>query len=408
MTLQLTMNSTIGTGMHSNHARKGGLAAVVLVALLGSTACGGSAAENSDTAAAAPATILGAQDVAVAQRADVAAGILLTGSLQPAEAVTLRAQVPGTMRSVRVDRGSAVRRGQTMATIQAAGISGQAAGARASVVAAQANLAVARQQLEAARRLQEAGAMSVIELRTAEAQFEAAEANVAAARAQSAGANESAAYTTITAPLTGTVSDRQVEQGEAVTPGAVLFTVVNASTLELSGQIPVDQAGRVNVGQAVVFTLDAAPERQYRGTVARIDPVADAQTRQVGVYVRMPNPGGAIVGGQFATGRIVGESSPNSVVIPLGAVRAKDGSSSVLVIEGNRIVRRAVTLGARDERRGLVSVESGLQAGERVVATASLDLAEGTTVSVPADLPSAETLRPAAAGASRDTGTGGR
>ena len=396
--------------MHSIHARsgKGGRTAALLTALIVMAACGGSAAEEPETAAEAPAAILGVQDVAVAERADVAAGILLTGSLQPADMVTIRAQVPGTMQSVRVDRGSQVRRGQVLGTIRAAGITGQAAGARAGVAAAEANLAVARQQLEAARKLQAAGAMSVIELRTAEAQYEAAEANVAAARAQSAGANESAANTVINAPITGVVSDRRVEQGEAVSPGAELFTVVNSSTLELSGQIPVEQAARVSVGQPVVFTLDAAPERQYRGSVARIDPIADPQTRQVGIYVRMPNPGGAIVGGQFATGRVVGETAPNAVVIPVGALRQDNGSSYVLVIENNRIVKRNVTAGARDEARGIVSIESGLSAGNRVVSTATLDLADGALVSVPGDARSGEPLAPGATPAARtDTSTAG-
>lgn len=398
--------------MQSFHVRlrKGARATALLAASIISAACGGGTTDEADAATAAAPTILGAQDVAVAERADVAAGILLTGSLQPADMVTIHAQVPGTMQSVRVDRGTAVRRGQTLATIRAAGIQGQAAGARASVAAAQANVAVARQQLDAARRLQAAGAMSVIELRTAEAQYEAAEANLAAARAQSAGASESAANTVITAPLTGTVSDRKVEQGEAVVPGQELFTVVNSSILELSGQIPVSQAARVSVGQPVIFTLDAAPEREYRGSVARIDPIADPQTRQVGVYVRMPNPGGSIVGGQFARGRVVGESSPNAVVIPTGALRELNGESFVLAIEGNRVVRRPVTVGARDEGRGIVSIESGIRAGERVIATATLQLAEGATVTVAGDA-AGEALAPGtppAGPAGADTTAGGR
>src|SRR5688500_731286 len=161
-----TTNSNRGTDMQSFHARRrtGVHATALIAAFIMAAACGGSAAEEAETPTAAPAAILGAQDVAIAERADVAAGILLTGSLQPADMVTIRAQVAGTMRTVNVDRGSSVRRGQTLATIQAAGVTGQAAGARAGVAAAQANLAVARQQLEAARKLQAAGAMSVIEL----------------------------------------------------------------------------------------------------------------------------------------------------------------------------------------------------------------------------------------------------
>lgn len=377
---------TPDTDMHIVTARRASRMWVAPFLIAIAVGCGGSSAAEETAADSVPrAAILGAQDVAVAERADVAGGILLTGSLQPADVVTIRAQVPGTMNGVRVDRGSSVSRGQTLATIQAAGIQSQAAGARAGVAAAEAQLAVARQQLEAARRLQSAGAMSVIELRTAEAQFGAAEAQVAAARASSAAAGESASRATISAPIAGVISERNVEDGEAVVPGDELFTIVDARELELAAQIPVDQSARVRVGQAVVFTLDGAPGREYRGRVARMDPVANTQTRQVGVYVRLANSQAAIVGGQFARGRIVGEAASNAVVVPVGAVRDPGGSPFVLVIANDRIARRDVTVGARDEGRGVVAIETGLAAGDRVVTTPSIDLPEGAAVSVASD-----------------------
>ena len=369
--------------------------ATLLLVIAVAAACGGqSSAEETGNVVETPSAILGAQDVATAERADVAGGIVLTGSLQPADVVTIRAQVPGTMTGVRVDRGTAVGRGQTLATIEAAGIRSQAAGARANVAAAEAQLAVARQQLDAARRLQAAGAMSLIELRTAEAQFGAAEAQVAAARAGATAAGESADRATITSPIGGVVSERMIEEGEAVSPGDELFKVVDTRELELAGQISPEQAARVRVGQTVVFTLDAAPEREYRGRVVRIDPVANEQTRQVGVYVRLANSQGAIVGGQFARGRIVGQEASNAVVVPVGAVRDANGSPFVLVVADNRAVRRDVTVGARDESRGIVAISSGLAAGERVVATATINIPEGAAVSVANDAGAA----PAASG----------
>ena len=392
------------TDMYSMQARRLGGArrvAVILGALTVTAACSGGAAEETPTADTT-AIILGAQDVAVAERADIASGILLTGSLEPSEQVTIRAQVPGTMSGVRVDRGSRVARGQVLASIEAVGIRSQAAGARATVAGAEANLALARQQLEAARKLQAAGAMSLIELRSAEAQFAAAEAQLAAARAQSAGANETAERATITAPIGGVVSERNVEDGEAVSPGGALFTVVNSSVLELSGQIPVDQAARVRVGQPVVFTLDASPEREYRGSVARVDPIADPQTRQVGVFVQLQNPGGTIVGGQFAKGRVVGQAAPNAVVVPVGAVRQSNDGSYVFVVAGDRIARRVVTIGARDEARGIVAIASGIQPGERVLVTSSIQVDDGVKVNVanesgtaaPADKPATAPVPP--------------
>jgi RND family efflux transporter MFP subunit len=373
-------------------AHSSGTRALLAVALLGAAACSGeSSAGTTDSAAANAPVVLGTQDVATARVSELGGGLVLSGPLEPKEQVTLRAQVAGTVADLRVDRGSSVRRGQRLATIRAAGVQSQAAGARASVAAAQANLAVARQRRDAARKLSEAGAMSEIDYRTAIATAEAAEAQLAAARAQSASAGEAAGYTTVQAPIDGTVSDRMVEEGEAVNPGGELLTIVNARVLELEGQIGVADAGRVRVGQPVVFTLDAYPGEEFRGRVARMDPTANPGTRQVGVYVELANATGRIIGGQFARGR-VGVSASSSLVIPETAVQRAAADSSagfVFVIVNNQVARRPVTIGARDEATGMVAVLNGLQAGEQVIATPTTDIKDGTRVTIASDAPAA-------------------
>jgi RND family efflux transporter MFP subunit len=371
--------------------RPGGL--LLTLALAATAACAGgaegaeSAAETGGTdttAATAPALTLalGPQDVAEARERELAAGVVLSGSLEPAEIVPIRAQVGGTMNAVRVDRGTPVRRGQVMATIEAAGVRSQAAGARAGVAAAEANLALARQRLDAARTLHEAGAMSDIDFRSAQSAHEAAQAQLAAAKGEAAAAGEQAGHATITAPITGVVSQRDVEPGQPVRVGDPLFTVVNSTTLELAGQIPVEQAAQVAVGEAVVFTLTGQPGQELRGTVARKDPMADPATRQVGVYVRLPNPGGRIVGGQFARGRIVGERVERAIVVPETAVRTAGDSSYVLVVEQGKAARRAVTLGARDESAGVVAVLAGVRAGEQVITAPGASVTPGAAVRV--------------------------
>ncbi|HYD53312.1 MAG TPA: efflux RND transporter periplasmic adaptor subunit [Gemmatimonadaceae bacterium] len=365
-------------------------------------ACGGKDEATSDSAApaaAAPAAaiVLGPQDLVTAQRAEIGSSLTLSGPLEPKNRVTLRAMVPGTVQSLRVDRGTAVRRGQVLATIRAEGVQSQAAGARAGVAAANANLAVARQRFEAARRLHQAGAMSDIDLRTAQAGFESAEAQVAAARAQAASAGEAAGFTTITSPIAGVVSDRKVDQGEAVNPGSELLSVVDSRVLELRAQIGVGEAGRVRVGQSVSFTLDAFPGEQFSGRVARIDPTADPATRQVTVYVELANPTGRIIGGQFARGSIAMASS-QAVVVPATAVQGTTQnatSGTVFVVVNGKLARRAVTLGARDDATGRVAVLSGLAAGEQVVATPTAELTEGAPVTVAND--NAPTTPPAGA-----------
>jgi RND family efflux transporter MFP subunit len=379
--------------MSTNRARAG-LAgarwALAIASLMAVAACGGTSGEEAEAApAAAPAeqrSVLGPEDVAVATRSDLAAGVLLTGSLQPYRVVRVKAQVAGTVRGVRVDRGTPVRRGQVMATIEAAGVRTQAEAARA-------NLALAKQKLEAARTLNEAGAMSNIDFRTAQAAYEAAQA-------QAAQAEEAESRSTIRAPITGVVSERSVDGGEAVGIDAPLFTVVNSDTLELSGQIPVDRAAHVRVGAPVAFTLTAAPDRELRGRVARIDPVADPGTRQVGVYVQLANTKHEIIGGQFATGRIVGEKVEDAVVIPELAVRGEGDSTYVLLVANGRVARQPVTLGPSDKASGQVAIAKGLEGGEKVIVTPSVQLAPGAQVVLASDEAAAprETARRASGG----------
>ncbi len=330
--------------------------------------------------------VLGPRDVQPVQRAEINSTVVLTGSLDPYRVVEVRAQVPGTVTAIRVDEGDAVRQGQVMATIQAEGIRSQAAGARAGAAAAEANLALARQQLESARMLYEAGAMSEIDFRSAQAAYEAAVAQLAAAQAQAAGASETASRATITAPISGEVSERVVSQGEAVSPGQSLFTVVNSQILELQGQIPVEQATLVRPGQPVEFTVDAYPGRTFGGEVARVDPTADPATRQVGVYMRLANQDRGLVGGLFATGRIMLSTNETGLVVPTAAVRQAGAESFVWVVEDGRIERRPVTIGARDESRGVVGITQGLTGGEQVV-VAPGELEEGMAVRLASDAP---------------------
>lgn len=352
---------------------------LALMMLLAAAACGGDAEEATEVATEEQAVVLQPTDIAVVQPMRITGGIVLTGTLNPERIVQVRTQVPGIVSRLAVDRGDPIRVGQLIAVIQAEGIRSAAAGALAQVSAAEANLALARQRLQSARTLYERGAISQIDLQTAEAAHEAAQGQLAAARAQAASASESARRASITSPIGGEVSGRHVNQGEVVNPGDPLITVVNTSELELAGQVPVQSAARVQRGQKVEFTVDAYPGQAFEGVVARVEPTADPATRQVGVYLRLPNPNGRIVGGVFATGRVLSEVTDSVLAVPSGAVRTQDGGTYVWVMEENRLERRPVVTGVRDDATGMVEIVSGLSAGDRVLAVPG-SVQEGTTV----------------------------
>lgn len=338
------------------------------VAACGAGAETDTAASAADTTTATPASItLVAADLAEATTGEITAGILLTGMLEPGTTVAVTAQAAGTMQSITVDRGSSVARGTTLASINADGIRSGAAGARAALAAADANLIAARIRRDAADRLFAAGATSRADAEGAKAAYAAAEAQVAAAKSQLAMAEEQLGFTTVTAPIAGVVSARAVESGQAVRVGDPLFTVVSTSTLELAGRVPVDAAGGIKVGQQVRFTIDALAGEVFTGTVNRKDPVADPSSRQVGVWVRLPNQNGRITAGQYASGEVAGATLRDAVRVPETAVVGEGEGAHVFVVAGEQLVRRPVVVGVRDARAGLVAITQGLSVGERVL-----------------------------------------
>ncbi|MBL0937372.1 MAG: efflux RND transporter periplasmic adaptor subunit [Gemmatimonadaceae bacterium] len=336
-------------------------------------ACGGdkTGAASVDSAAVASASVdndaanatltLGARDVAPVVSRAVASGVEVTGSLDPAERVEIKAQIAGQLGRVSVERGTAVRRGQVLTAFESGAM-------RAQVASAEAALAARERDLVAIDTLYKRGAAS-------QQDFVNAGAARDAARAQLAQARETLDRANIISPIGGQVSEKIVSSGEAVQSGARLFTIVNADELELAGHIAAVDAARVRVGLPVRLTLESYPGRTLNGRVDRVDPVADPATRQVTVYIRVDNRRERVVAGLFATGRIqVSASTSNSaaandkmLAVPVVAVRTEGKEQVVYVVDGTHLRRQVVTVGARDSESGLIEIRSGLTDGAMVL-----------------------------------------
>ena len=346
------------------------VAAVFAVTTVVAAACSSTDAAELGANTGKPAVVtLGTRDVAVATLTPITAGIAVTGSLDPADKVEIRAELSGQIERVLVDRGSIVGRDETLAKFDAAIV--QARGISALVA-----LGARERDLDAADTLYRAGVLS-------ERDFTQARSHARRREGGSRAGARCGSNATVRSPIRGEISQRHVSAGEVMQPGAKLFTVVNNDALELAGQVGADQIGRVRVGQPVRVTLDAYAGRTFEGKVARIEPVADAGTRRVGVFIRVPNADHGIVAGLFATGTILTAADVSTPVlaVPAAAVRADSGSASVLAVVGDRVERRVVIVGSREDAAGLLEVRSGLSAGDRVIVAAGAGVAAGTLFS---------------------------
>ena len=313
-----------------------------------------------------PSITLAATDVTTIAPGTIEDGTALTGDLRPIQTIDVRARIDGDLTTVFAREGQQVAAGQILARFESTEQESSQKSAEADRAAARADLGNAQWRLEQDASLFKAGAIAEREYQNSQQSVASSKARLAATEARLRAMSNQARDTRVLAPASGVIDKRLVEGGVHVAKGAPLFTIVRNGTLELAAAVPARQAGTVRVGQTVHFVADA---RRFDGRVARVSPTVDPTTRAVTVYVEIPNPGGTLRGGTFATGRVVSRTLTDVITVPTGALRqaAEDGKPFVYRIDGKTINIAPVQLGAVDERQGVAQVTEGLHAGDRVI-----------------------------------------
>jgi RND family efflux transporter MFP subunit len=304
--------------------------------------------------------------VKVVQRGPIEAGYAITGDLKPIEAVSIRSRIEGDLTSVLVREGDRVQVGQMLAQFEAAEHEGNYGSAEAEKAAAQSELQTAQWNADQSMDLFKAGALAERDLRSAQQAVVTAKARLAAAEARLRSASVMLQGTRVIAPTSGTIDQRLVENGEHVARGAPMFSLVRNDVLELAANVPARQAEGIRPSQHVRFS---AAGRDLEGRVARVSPTINPANRSITVWVQVPNPDGAIKGNTLATGRIIGRTIPDALVVPTAALRQspEDGKPYVYRIAGSALEHASVVLGIVDESGGVAEVTSGLSVGDRIV-----------------------------------------
>ena len=358
--------------------RWGALALLPLAAVL--SGCRGPATESPRDAP--PAVVeIGPENVATVERREIRVGPLVSGELRPLREAKVRAEIGGAVLSVGPDEGRAVRAGDLLATIEAQTARDAVSSARSAQRSAEQSLAVAQREVQRAESLLAAGAVAERDVDLARNAATAAQAQVDDARTRVISAQETLRDASVRAPISGIVSRRHVGVGDVVAPGAELYTVIEPSSMLLEASVPSGELASVKIGAPVVFEVRGYPGQTFEGHIERISPVADPVTRQVPIFVDIPNAGSRLVAGLFAEGRITREAR-QGLVVPAAAVNTEGARPWVLRIRDDRTERVDVTLGLRDDRTERVEIASGLEAGDRLLVGAAQGISPGTPVRV--------------------------
>lgn len=287
-------------------------------------------------------------------------------------------RVPGRVGQLLVKPGDVVKERQVLAVIE----SPEVGTLRAGYLAAATKARVARSNFEREQRLLEKGITSEREMRQAEEAWVAARADREAAddRLHSLGLTEDEIRQLVTisshegarfplrSPIAGTVLEVNAAPGESIEPTANLFTVGQLGELWALLQLPERDVINVRKGQQVTFTLQAAPDQKFQGVVDYVGAVIDPRTRTAQVRVVIPNEGGRLKPGMFATGEIAAGSGdvPQRPVVPREAVQSVEGRDVVFVQSGpNQFEATPVRVGTTTPSQ--VEIVEGLQGDEPVV-----------------------------------------
>lgn len=301
----------------------------------------------------------------------------LFGRVEPNQRVRLAAEVPGRLDTFPFDNGDLIKKGQTVARVNARLTQVQLEQARASH-------ALAASALDRIRQLRAKGVVSQTELdaaTNAELQSRAARdlAEVNLARA------------TIRSPIAGVANHVNAKQGEFANPGVPLLEVVDVSRVKLTVQVPELDISLVSPGTEVGVRVEAFPARKMRGRVSMVGLTADTTTRTFPVEVTVPNDDRSLRPGMLVRVFLQKQRLENVVVVPRDAVLEEPTGRSVFVVEGDVARRRAVELG---QTRGRLSVvRTGLSKGERLITQGQHQVVDGQGVKVMSEAPCCQDAR---------------
>ena len=310
--------------------------------------------------------------------------VKVIGTLFPQHQAQLSSQVSGRIEDVRALPGDSVKAGDVLVQVDVETLALELKQAQSNAAANRAQLDLAEAQLDRMLALRDRGVTSAASLDEAESNVRGLRAGLSAQEDQVAGAELRLRNATVRSPLDGRVSARAVEPGQFVGVGTPLVTVVDLTSVEMRASAAVGAGALLSPGQKVSVSVDGIPDRSFAGTVTRINPVASEGTRTIPVYVLIDNADGTLLGGMFATGRIVVEAEEDALAVPTVALREDASGQHLLVIDGGHLRARPVVTGG-EWAGGLTRIVSGVSAGDKVVTAPLPTLSDGDAVEIVGD-----------------------
>jgi RND family efflux transporter MFP subunit len=329
--------------------------------------------------------------------------VTANGTLAAFDQTTVSVKVPGRLKTIGVDLGTVVTKGQVLAQVEPDDYKLRVQQSEAALAQARARLGLApdgkddvvdpeqtatvrqaravldeaRFNRDRAQKLVEQGIIAKAEYDSATATFKVAEGRyqdayeeirnrqgvLAQRRSELELARQQLKDTAVVAPLDGIVQEKRASSGEYLAAGAPVVNIVRMDPLRLRAEIPERESHTVRPGQNVRVTVDG-DTNVYTGQIMRLSPVIAEQSRILVVEADVRN-NGKLRPGSFAHAEIVTDDSKMAVTVPNNAIVTFAGIEKVLVVQNGKALEKPVTTGRRNSE--FTEIVSGVNVGEKVI-----------------------------------------
>lgn len=374
-----------------------------------------------------------AVQVAPAARQTISQYISAEAVVFPVRQATISPKITSTIVEFNVQRGSRVKQGQVLATLENNDLAAQAKASKGDFEQAEANYAItvnaglpqqiqkaeldaaaAKTAFDAAQKvfdsrkdLYQQGAIprrdldaADVALAQARSQYEQAQKQLADLRRISgeqllkaaAGTRESAeghyraataqlSYSQIRSPITGVVTDRPLYVGDLATANQPILTVMDVSSLVAKAHIPQSEAAQLKAGDAArIKAADGADP--VEGRITLVSPALDPGSTTVEVWVETRSQSPVLKPGTTVSIEVTAKSVPDALVVPTASVfKSADGSSYVLVAGADKKAhQKVVQLGVKNTE--LTQITQGVNAGDQIIVSGGYGVPDGTAIDI--------------------------
>ena len=289
---------------------------------------------------------------------------VFTGTIRAVNQSSIQAQVSATATSVNAQVGDNVAKGQVLVRLNNQDNAARLAQARANLASTQAQANQARNMMQRKKRLLDQGFISKVEYEQSQVDYQAQVENVRAQQANVDIAVKADRDGIITSPMSGVITQRQVEPGQTVAIGQTLFEIVNPNQLEIQARVPSEMQSSLRLGSKIEYQIQGNPNT-LTAAISRVSPIADQASRQIEFFARPNESIPSLSIGSFVEGNILSSQQVSGQIIPLDTIQDIQNKPYVWVIRQNKIIK--VNVQVLEQRYNQnTAVIQGLETGDQV------------------------------------------